>query len=361
MLRQISQPKCFPVSLAQARKHLAVDSSDRSNDSLIELLIEAATADSQMKTGRVWVEQDWEWVPDLVSVNYEIDFPIVPVVKAKLYDLTQDSGGDEDNGESGEPENPDVDWARSRSMKKGASREEDSGDTPQYDDVAEQYFTAKYPSADPLGSPLIGSIVPIQNFPEKYQLVLTVGYHVKVQNEVVEQYDNPVLVRDKTGYSNEKMRLVFNRPVQGNIYVSNFEFRVNGEMQNLNEAYFTDGCVELSYDPPKWGNGDEATISFYGGAIYDDFQNFVQPITNAKLPPVQFVQEEFFDLPEPLPTREVYESLAPSPIKNWILTRVGSLYSQRTEIALRAGKSNDAMFPDEFINNLLNPYRVRFL
>lgn len=370
MLRQISQAKCLPVSLAQARKHLAVDSSDRSNDSLITLLIEAATADSQMKTGRVWVESDWEWKIDAPEVNSKEAFPIVPVVCVKLYDLDE-----EFPEEPEEPENPDSgdgdeddEWgpgntrAATQSLKK---RDADDEEKPEFTNVADEYFAIEYPSPDPLGTPAIGSVTPLKSLPKNYRLVLTVGYPTTQTEEVVTQYTNPVLVPEKTAYADGVVRLVFDRPVQGDININNFEFRVNGLVITLEQAYFKDGCVELRWGDNQEGMapgvGDMASVSFFEGAIYDEFQNFVQPIIQAQLPVISYMPESYFPTAEPIPTEYVYESDAPSPIKNWILTRVGTLYSQRTEIAQRAGKSNDAMFEDAFINNLLDPYRVRFL
>lgn len=353
MLRQISQPKCLPVSLEQARKHLSVDSSDRSNDVLINLLIESATADSQMKTGRVWVQTDWEWKPDIITVNHEIAFPIVPVAAVKLYDL------DEEFLEPPVPDNPDGPENPDTPPETRAAQ----ADEKEYTDLSDEYLDINYPSPDPMGLPAIGSIIPKKTFPDNYQLVLTVGYPVEEHEEVVEQYDNPVVVKEKTGYSEGLIRIVFNRPVSGQIYISNFELRINNQIITLVDAYFKDGAVELQYDEMSAmvGNGDTVTLSFFEGEIYDQFQNFVQEIVQMPLPNILMVPSEFFEKPDPVPCRNVYESLAPSPVKNWILTRVGSLYSQRTEIALRAGKSNDAMFPEQFINNLLNPYRVRFI
>lgn len=361
MLQQISEPKCLPISLVQARKHLAVDSSDRSNDILIDLLIQSATADSQMKTGRQWVECDWQWIPDLVSVNSEIQFPLVPVTAVKLYDLDENFEDPEDPDQPDDPE-PDLPEEEEQARRKRRLVKLDD-EQPEYTNLADEYLIINYPSPDPLGTPSIGSVIPLKEFPKNYQLILTVGYPTKEYEEVAEQFDNPVLVKDKTSYGDQIIRLVFNRPVQGNIYPENFEVRINGERKIVNSAYFVDECIELSFnggEDPAYVDGDKVAVSFFEGAIYDEFQNFVQPIVNMQLPDVQIVTPEYFNTPDPLPLETVYESLAPSPIKNWILVRVGTLYTQRTEIALRAGKSNDVMFPNEFINNLLDPYRVRF-
>ena len=47
ILRIVQEAPCFPVTLAEARMHLAVDASDRSVDSLIEMLIASATSDAE--------------------------------------------------------------------------------------------------------------------------------------------------------------------------------------------------------------------------------------------------------------------------------------------------------------------------
>lgn len=448
MLRQLTQPPCTPISLEQARKHLAVDASDRANDGLITLLIESATADSQMKTGRIWVESDWEWVPEAMSVGSKLQFPIAPVVRVKLYDMTppkeeepikpdtgeEDNGMGEDGGNSDGDSNADseeTDGATRRRLAREAAKKmreaeadteqpnEESPDQPQesqWPEVAADYLKIEYPSLDPMGYPALGGITILQAFPEQYQLVLTVGYPVECKTELVEQFDNPTLVLSKTGFSENIIRLVFNRPVQGNVYIDNFEVRKKGQPQEteppiepelpeappedemvrrrrlqslldneleeesptpeggignetspddvlvaIEDVYFLDGAIEIQYEEGAIAEGDRIQVSFFEGAAYDEFNNFVQPIILQDLPLVAFTSPDDFALPDPVPSQKIYESLAPNPIKNWILTRVGSLYSQRTEIALRAGKSNDAMFPDQFINNLLDPFRVRFL
>lgn len=448
MLKQITKPKCLPVSLDQARKHLSVDTSDRTNDTLIEMLIESATSDSQMKTGRIWVESEWEWEPELVATGEFLDFPIVPVVGVKLYDMTppeekepetppveggetgdsgdgdtDSGGGGTDGGNTDEPATVDARRAaaiaRARQMRAGEApdpvpAEPETPAEPEYPEVSGEYLKILYPSLDPMGYPAIGGMTPLQELPEQYRLVLTVGYPVEARLEDEELFDNPTLVPDKTGFADGTIRLVFSCPVDGVISPANFELRKKagaaepapdtppaeggdtpiettaegdaGEEATppapeeteddsidnpaigdptdviipVAEAYFIDGAVELQYDAGALAEGDQLELSFFEGDIRDKFDNFVQPIAMMMLPPVAFTAVEDFALPEPVPQIEKYESMTPSPIKNWILTRVGSLYSQRTEIALRAGKSNDAMFPDEFINNLLNPYKVSF-
>lgn len=346
MLRQITQPKCFPVSVEEARKHQVIDSSDRSNDALLELLIQSATADSEMKTGRVWVECDWAWVPEQVGTGEVIEFPIVPVTKVSLYDLDE-----------AKPDNP---------VEPVDPEEQQVRNTDEFTDVASEYLRVRYPSPEPLGTPMIGSMEVLKELPKNYRLILTVGYPTEDREEKVEQFDNPVLDTEKCCYSANIARLVFNRPISGVIYVENFRFITRSfgseiEQVSIQDVRIRDGCVELLFDDGVLNNYEPASVSFAEGAIQDEFGNFVQPFEKIKLPTILIRPETALNLPDPVPTRVVTISKAPMPIKNWILTRVGTLYSQRTEIALRAGKSNDAMFKDEFINNLLNPYQVRFL
>lgn len=405
-----------------------------------------------MKTGRIWVESEWEWVPETLAVGSVLPFPIVPVVDVKLYDLTDpkdienDNPGDnegndgiDDAGNSGsEGDNVESGNQRRRRLAREAARKKRDGETdtaptnperpdkpqePENPEISAEFLSVEYPSLDPMGYPAIGTATILKTLPDKFRLVLTVGYPVESKTEVIEQYDNPVLVLDKTGFSENIIRLVFNRPVEGDIYIDNFEVRKKAQDQEseipeedrdspsdtdnarrktmarkriaksalsildndvgedgtisppeitvpadpkdilitIEDVYFMDGAIEIQYQEGAISEGDHIQVSFFEGAAYDQFENFVQPIILQDLPLVSFANPDDFAIPDPVPEKEVYVSLAPDPIKNWILTRVGSLYSQRTEIALRAGKSNDAMFPDQFINNLLDPYRVRFL
>lgn len=414
-LKQITPPVCLPVSLAEARKHLAVDASDRSNDVLINLLIESATSDAQMKTGRVWVESEWEWTPESTGLGESIEFPIVPVVDVALYDLTPkpapvepeepaeptdpeepvepepeqpeepDSGDNNEpesrEGEDGEaelekPEEPDTDLPIDSAPEPPAETDPDEPAADEPVNLASEYFQIEYPSPDPMGYPAIGSLTILKALPEKFQLVLKAGYPVKESLIPVEQNTSPELVLDKTAYLENMCRLVFNRPVSGNINVRDFEFRVKvkepeqavparqgieGEKIDILGVEIVDGGVNITLPDGALIEGAQAQVSFLGGSLEDAFGNFVQPLVFVILPEIKFTTPDELPNPEPVPCEVQYESECPTPVKNWILTRVGSLYTQRTEIALRSGKSNDAMFPEGFINNLLNPYRVRWL
>ena len=80
LLKLIEQAKCLPVSLEEARKQVRVDSSNSSANTLITALINAASDSSSSYTGRVWVEEKWEWSPDdielFVGGEIPLEFPI---------------------------------------------------------------------------------------------------------------------------------------------------------------------------------------------------------------------------------------------------------------------------------------------
>ena len=319
-LRKIEAAPCWPITLEEARRHLAIDASTRDEDSLIDMLIQSASADAEMKTGRVLVKSRWEWEPDSIVVGERIEFPTCPVVDVKIYDLDE---------ESEEPT-----------------------------DISSKVCKIAYPSPEPQGNPMLGWLLPIADFPQNHRIELTVGYDFEEKEEPVEQKDSPILVVQNTRYAPGKIHLAFSRSVYGSVQPSDFTVRLNGEDAPVEVCVFEKGGITLSV--PALEASQSVTVSFLSGLLYDQFQNYVQPIVNGVLPVVSLGTEADFVEPEPVPTQVVYTSLCPTPVKQWILVRTGTLYCQRSEIALRAGKSNDALFPDGFINNLLDPYRTRF-
>lgn len=319
-LIKIESAPCWPITLEEARRHLAIDSSTRDEDSLIEMLIQSASTDAEMKTGRIFVKSKWVWNPDTIVVGEKIDFPTCPVTEVKIFDT-------------------------------GSKDEEQK-------DIASSLCDIMYPSPEPQGSPMLGWILPISEFPEKFRIELTVGYPYEEREEIIEQKDAPTLVVSSTKYTSNKIHIVFNREVTGDIDPSNFSLILEGSPSVIESCYFEKGGVTLSV--PSLNEGVSPILTFTSGFIYDQFNNYVQPILGEELPPVIIETEENFIEPSKPQSSVSYISLCPTPIKQWILVRTGTLYCQRSEIALRAGKSNDALFPDGFINNLLAPYRTRF-
>ena len=80
------------------------------------------------------------------------------------------------------------------------------------------------------------------------------------------------------------------------------------------------------------------------------------PIMKEVLPPV------VFDTASPAipPTEKETLSIStvPAIVKSWILVRVSTLYQQRSEIAIQAGKTSNAFFPRPFINGMLDAYTI---
>ena len=329
LLKLIEQAKCLPVSLEEARKQVRVDSSNSSVNTLIMALTRAASDSSSSYTGRVWVEEKWQWEPDdielFVGGEIPLEFPICPVTSIAVYDL------DEVITVGGE-----------------------------YTDISSTVVSVKYPSLEPKGSPLFGSLLPLSGFPTNFQIVLTVGYPVTETTTAVEQVDSPTLVVDSTRYSTTKIVLVFNRPVQGAVVPSNFTVKQDGLDIVPESVAFNAGRVELTFAADTLVANSAITVSFIEGSIYDAFDNYVEPITNVDLPVVAFVEETSFVTPAPVPTTTTYTSTTPEAVKTAILMQLAFLYTQGTGSALKTGASVDKNYTDQVAKSLLAPYRVSF-
>lgn len=326
MLRLVESAKCFPVTLAEARRHLVVDSSDSNNDATLNLLIHAASNDAEMRTGRVWVSSVWNWTPDSVVVGTSIEFPIIPVTKVEVYDMDEVAATEADRT-----------------------------------DISGEVVSVSYPSPEPQGEPIRGSLLPLIGFPSNFKILLTAGYPVTETTTTVEQTDDPILVVNSTKYTSTKIALVFNRPISGSVETTDFTITQDGNPIVPGSVAINAGRVELTFDASTLVEGSTISLSFIGGSLYDEFSNFVQPITAQSLPTVVFGTEAEFVTPTPVPTTTTYTSNAPEAVKSWILTRVGTLYNQRSELALRAGSTNNALFGSNFIDCLLAPYKTRFV
>lgn len=320
MLRIREKGKCLPVTLEEARQHLSVDTSNRSNDAIILAYIDSASQNTEQVTGRIWVESVWEWDPKTVSVGKEIPFPVAPVTKVQIFNLDED----------------------------------------EQSDISGDVASITFPSPEPQGSPLMGSLLPLSGFPTNFKILLTIGYPVEEEVKVIEQYTPPVLVVESTRYSESKVSLVFDRPVEGVVTKDQFTITQNGEDIEVDSIEFVDGRVELSFLDGILEEGASIQLSFVEGEIFDQFDNFVEPIEGIELPVVAFVPEEDFVAPDPVPTESTFVSLVPSVVKTAILLKVGFLYTQRTGSALKTGKEIEKNFSDQVVESLLNPYRTRF-
>lgn len=326
MLRIIEKGKCLPVTLEEVKNHLSVDYSNRSNDAFIETLIDATSQASEQHTGRVWVESKWEWTPEEIFVGGVLEFPIAPVTKVQVFDLDEE-------------------------------KEEDQ----EFTDISGDVVSVKYPSPEPQGSPLMGSLLPMSGFPTNFKIILTVGYPVQEIVEAIEQTDAPILIIEQTRYSLNKASLVFSRPVTGEALPENFKVLQDGEEILIEEVLFEKGRIDLVFADGVLIEGLPLEISFVEGEIYDEFDNFVQPFVNVDLPLIAFVEEEAFEIPEPVPTTSTFYSLAPNGVKSAMLLNIAFLYTQRTGGALKTGKEVEKNFSDHVARMLLNPYRTRFI
>jgi uncharacterized phiE125 gp8 family phage protein len=96
-LRLVTPPSITPVTLAEAKAHLRVDSSDE--DAVITIMIETATAHVDGPNGflgRALVDQTWELVldafppaPNTDSVLNQIKIPIPPLIE--VVNITYDN------------------------------------------------------------------------------------------------------------------------------------------------------------------------------------------------------------------------------------------------------------------------------
>lgn len=82
MLRIVTPPASYPITLAEAKAQLRVDSGDTSNDVMITALIPAATKFCQSLVQRVFVLQTLEWV--LPCWRECLEIPIAPVAADQI-------------------------------------------------------------------------------------------------------------------------------------------------------------------------------------------------------------------------------------------------------------------------------------
>ncbi|MET4170970.1 putative phiE125 gp8 family phage protein [Bradyrhizobium sp. LA6.1] len=85
MLRIVTPPASYPVSVAEAKAQLRIASGDISNDVMVEALIPAATKFCQSLVQRVFVLQTLEWV--LPCWRSSLDLPIAPVLADQVVSI----------------------------------------------------------------------------------------------------------------------------------------------------------------------------------------------------------------------------------------------------------------------------------
>ena len=84
-LKLVTAASTYPVTLAEAKLHLRVDSTDE--DTLITALITAATEMCEQKTGRAIMQQTWDVTLDEFPTYFELTrVPVQTVTYVKYYD-----------------------------------------------------------------------------------------------------------------------------------------------------------------------------------------------------------------------------------------------------------------------------------
>lgn len=85
-LKLITAPTTYPVTLAEAKAHLRVDSTDE--DTLITAMITAATETAEQITGRAIMTQTWELTLDGFPSEFELTrVPVASVTSVKYLDM----------------------------------------------------------------------------------------------------------------------------------------------------------------------------------------------------------------------------------------------------------------------------------
>lgn len=308
-------PKCYPVSVEEVKQHLRLSTTTEEEDFYIENLISSATSHAQQKTGRVFVDSEWSWTPSEKEMyGAAAPLPVVPVTSVEVFD------GD------GQSVSPDL-------------------------------YTVEYPALSPQGNPLIGTLSPLSGFPENAKIVLRAGYPVEEKTEKIVVNDAPRLAQDKFGFTDSSVTIVFNRPVIG--YAKPDDFKICDAQGNsilVDAVLVKDGVVYVQVKPLSLSAGMELTVNYAGGFIHDEFNNYVDA-QSVKLAPIPEIPKLHI-APDPVPTQVVFISKCPHALKQWIMVRVGTLFQQRSEIAFRAGKPSDTIFPRSFIDSILDIFKI---
>lgn len=88
-LKLITAPATEPVSLAEAKVHLKIESTDTTEDDLITNLIKAAREQAEEYTRRAFISQTWELQMDAFDKEaYDLEkTPVQSITSVKYYDV----------------------------------------------------------------------------------------------------------------------------------------------------------------------------------------------------------------------------------------------------------------------------------
>lgn len=311
---EISEPVVEPVTLEEAKNHLRLSRDFTDDDELIKTLITMARMDAETKTGgRVFPAREWEWIPDdVMSAGGVYEVPVSPALNIKAYNR------------------------------------EDGSEIPSKD-----YRFVKS-SLAPHGAPLFAKLTPLVDI-ENVRFVIEAGWPNKNEERDVIYSTPPKFLPDNTVYTENSFTIQFDRAVSGEVDSRSFTVIVDGDYVDVYDVDIDSGKVTIHINSTL---SEEAKVefSYTSGFLKDKDDNYVMPIMKEVLPSVIFGKT-----PSAIPVtvkETISVSTVPAIVKSWILVRVSTLYQQRSEIAIQAGKTSNAFFPRPFINGMLDAYTV---
>lgn len=314
---EISEPLVEPVSLEEAKNHLRVSKDFTDDDALIEMLIRMARIDVEAKTGgRVFPTREFEWLPgETMRAGEQYEVPVSPALGIKVFTK---SGSDEELPES-------------------------------------SYRFIKSSTA-PYGKPLYAKLIPVEDISSDVSIVVTAGW----PNIEIEKADtflsSPVFQPQNTTYTENSISVQFDRIVSGELTSNSFNINIDGQHTDVYDVDIVDGRVVI-HTSSSISEDSSVELSYISGFLKDKDDNYVMPIMREILPIVKF-DYPVVAIPE-VKTSVVQKSTTPDMVKAWMLVRVATLYQQRSQIAIQAGKTSNAFFPRDFVNGMLDAFTVR--
>ena len=311
---ELSEPIVEPVMLEEAKNHLRLSRDFTDDDGLIKTLITMARMDAEAKTGgRVFPAREWEWVPDgTMSAGETYEIPVSPALNIKVFNR------------------------------------EDGTEIPSKD-----YRFVKS-SLAPHGAPLFAKLTPLVDL-ENVRFVIDAEWPNKSEERDVVYSTPPKFLPDNTVYTENSITIHFDRAVTGEIDSRSFTVIVDGDYVDIYDVDTDFGKVTIHINSTLMEDA-KIEFSYTSGFLKDKDDNYVMPIMKEVLPPVVFGKTSP-DIPATM-KETISVSTVPAIVKSWILVRVSTLYQQRSEIAIQAGKTSNAFFPRPFINGMLDAYTI---
>lgn len=314
---EISEPAVEPVSLSEAKNHLRVSSDFTDDDMLIKTLIRMARLDAEAKTGgRIFPTREFEWLPDeTMRAGEQYEVPVSPALGVKIFS------------------NSDAD-----------------------EEISSSSYRFIKSSLAPYGKPLYAKIVPNEDIPSDAIVRITAGWPNAEKEEFETYFDSPTLCPDNTTYTDKSITIQFDRAVNGELTPNSFDITINGNHEKVYDVDIVDGRVVIRFITTIIEDST-VELSYMSGFLKDKDGNYVMPILREILPVVKF-NYPVVAVPEAKTVMSQVSS-APDLIKTWILVRVATLYQQRSQIAIQAGKTSNAFFPRDYVNGMLDAYTVK--